>query len=207
MAIYDISREISQNIVVYPGDNVPAIVQVDNGQYRVTELTMSSHTGTHIDAPFHYIQEGDSIDQIDLEILLGPAQVLDLSHIEGGITPEHLGRIHPNTKRVLIKTAFSGSDVFAPDYPHLTTEAARHLVSKGILCVGIDSPSIEVFSGDGAVHRILLGEGVVILELLDLGEVLEGLYYMIALPLRLKGIDGSPARVILFDSPPGVMQE
>jgi arylformamidase len=194
-------------MIVYPGDRVPAMEQVDTGQYRVTELTMSSHTGTHIDAPSHYIRGGTTIDKVALKALIGSAQVLDLSHIDGCINAMDLGKISPDTKRVLIKTAFTGSNEFTPDYPHLSTEAARYLVSKGIWCVGIDSPSIEVFLGDGAVHRILLEKGVAIMELLDLAEVSESHYYMVALPLRLQGIDGAPARIILFDSPPGVIQE
>lgn len=207
MVIYDISRVLSPDMIVYPGDRVPAMEQVDTGQYRVTDLTMSSHSGTHIDAPSHYVEEGTSIDKVPLEFLVGPAQVLDLSHVDGCITAEDLGGISPDTKRVLIKTAFNGSNEFTPDYPSLSTEAARHLVSKGIWCVGIDSPSIEEYLGDGSVHRILLEKEIAIIELLDLAEVSESHYYMVALPLRMQGIDGAPARVILFDAPPGVMQE
>jgi arylformamidase len=83
------------------------------------------------------------------------------------------------------------------DYPSLSADAARLITANGLKCVGIDSPSIEIFNCDGAVHRELLGHGCIIIELLDLSQVSEGDYWMIALPLRLTGLDGSPARVLL----------
>jgi arylformamidase len=102
-------------------------------------------------------------------------------------------------KRLLLKTYFSGATCFDTDYPCFTPDAARFLSGNGMLCVGIDSPSVEALHSDGTVHRELLGHGCVIIELLDLENVREGDYIMAALPLRLAGLDGSPARVILID--------
>ncbi|MCX6698199.1 MAG: cyclase family protein, partial [Methanoregula sp.] len=114
------------------------------------------------------------------------------------VTAGHLkGRIG-NAERLLLKTTFSSRDRFSEDYPHITLDAARLITRSGIVCVGIDSPSIEVYDCDGTVHRELLCHGCIIIELLDLSTVPEGDYEMVALPLRLCGLDGSPARVVLI---------
>ncbi|MDT8358545.1 MAG: cyclase family protein [Methanomicrobiaceae archaeon] len=200
MNIIDITRAFSPDIVVYPGDLKPEWETVKNGQYRTTLLHMSSHSGTHIDAPLHYFEHAMSIDQIPLSLLVGDVWVQDLSSHRGEIQPEHLEGLPPGTGRLLIRTCFSGKDEFSPDYPYLTPESSRWLRDRGVRCVGVDSPSIEVFQGDGTVHRLLLESGIIIIELLDLAKVAEGRYLMAALPLPLKGVDGSPARVILIEN-------
>ena len=197
--IIDVTRALSPDIVVYPGDLVPEWETADNGQYRTTLLRISSHSGTHIDAPLHYFKEAMSIDQVPLSLLVGEVWVSDLSSLRGEIQPEHLEEIPPGTGRLLIRTCFSEAERFSPDYPYLTPESARWLRDRGVRCVGVDSPSIEVFGGDGTVHRLLLEAGIIIIELLDLADVAEGRYLMAALPLPLKGVDGSPARVILIE--------
>jgi arylformamidase len=102
-------------------------------------------------------------------------------------------------RTLLIRTSFSGMQSFSPDYRHLGPDAAAELAARGVRCVGIDTPSVESYGGDGTVHRRLLGAGMAIVELLDLSAVPEGDYLMIALPLRLREGDGSPARVVLLD--------
>lgn len=199
MTIYDITRELSQDTLLYPGDVRPRFHEIDNGQYRVTEMAFGSHTGTHIDAPSHYLDGGLTVDEIPLGRLVGPAQVLDCSDAEGLIGPGHLAGRLAGTRTLLIKTWFSGRHEFDPGYPSLSLAAAQVLVDAGITCLGTDAPSIEEFDCDGSVHRLLLGSGMVILELLDLAAVQEGEYIMAALPLRLKGVDGSPVRAILLD--------
>jgi arylformamidase len=198
MKIIDITRPLSNATVVYPGDTPPAFIQHDQGQYLISDLCMNSHSGTHIDAPVHYLKTGDTIDTIALARLVGPCRVLDVSH-EGREISESVikGKIG-NTTRILLKTAFSTCTTFREDYPSLTHDAASYLIKNGVQCVGIDSFSIEAFICDGAVHRELLGNGCIIIELLDLSAVKEGNYSMVALPLRLSGLDGSPARVILL---------
>jgi arylformamidase len=195
--VYDITRDLSEGAVLYPGDVRPRFHEVDNGQYRVTEMTLGSHTGTHIDAPSHYLKGGRTVDRIPLEVLTGQARVLDCSDVESVIGPGRLAGHLVGTRTLLLKTWFSEREAFEPGYPALSLDAARLIADAGITCVGIDAPSIEAFDGDGSVHRMLLGHGTVILELLDLSAVPEGEYGMVALPLRLKGMDGSPVRAIL----------
>jgi len=196
--ILDVTRPLSADAVVYPGDQTPRFRQSDHGRYLISDLSMSSHSGTHIDAPVHYLKCGDTIDTVPLAHLIGRCRVLDVSDAGSTITAGDLkGRIS-NTERVLFKTTFSGMNYFIEDYPSLTIDAARLITKSGIRCVGIDSPSIEMFACDGNVHRELLGHGCIVIELLDLSCAAEGDYEMVALPLRLQGLDGSPARVILM---------
>lgn len=199
MTIYDVTRELSHLTMVFPGDPAPDLKRIDRSDYFITSLCMTSHSGTHIDAPAHIIRGGTTIDKIPLDILVGKAQVADLTAVKGAIGPKDLENQLPCSKRLLIKTSFSSQQKFSPEFPYLSLEAAEYIISEGITCVGIDTPSVESFNGDGTVHRRLLGAGVIIIELLDLSMVPEGEYDMAALPLRLKGLDGSPARVLLFE--------
>lgn len=195
---YDVTYELSEETPVYPGDIEPRFSQVDCGQYLLTGLQMSTHSGTHIDAPSHYLKNKESIDLIPVTALIGPCRVIDVSGVPGEIHEGDLkGRIC-GASRILLKTGCNFRGGFDPDYTSLGVSAAKLLSAEGIIAVGIDSPSIEKFHGDGDVHRELLGKGIVIIEFLDLAKVPEGDYQMIALPLRLRGLDGSPARVILF---------
>ncbi|PKL61697.1 MAG: cyclase [Methanomicrobiales archaeon HGW-Methanomicrobiales-2] len=199
MKIYDITRDLSEDAVLYPGDVRPRFREIDNGQYRVTEMTLGSHSGTHIDAPSHYIKGGQTVDRIPPGRLAGPAQVLDCSDAGEVIGPDHLAGRLDGARTLLLRTTFSERQQFDPGYPALSVEAADLIADAGVTCLGTDAPSIEGFHGDGAIHRRLLGSGTVILELLDLSAVPEGNYFMVALPMRLKGADGSPVRAILWD--------
>lgn len=196
MKIIDITRPLAPGLIVYPGDIEPSFTQDDRDQYIITDLHLSSHSGTHIDAPAHYFRGAMAVDDIPFEALIGPAQVLDCTDAGETIEEKDLtGRV--SGKRLLIKTRFSDATRFSADYPGLKPDAASYLSGLGLACVGIDSPSIEPFEGDGEVHRRLLSSGAVILELLDLSGVPEGNYQLVALPLRLEGLDGSPVRAIL----------
>ena len=130
---------------------------------------------------------------------MGRCRVIDLGDISGLIHKNHLVGKIGNEKRILIRTSYSGKDVFSEQYPSLGLDAAVYLVSCGVICIGIDSPSIESFQCDGAVHRHLLENSCIIIELLDLSGVPPGTYGMAALPIKLAGLDGAPARVILTD--------
>jgi arylformamidase len=196
--IYDLTRPLSGETAVYPGDRIPEFTTRDCGRYVVTDVCMSTHSGTHIDAPAHYLTGEMTIDQIPLKRLVGPCRVLDLHDVSGHIESRNLEGKIGGAHRVLLKTWSSGSTTFDPGYPGLDMTAAELIAGHGILCIGIDSPSIEPFEGDGTVHRRLLGAGTVIIEFLDLSGVSEGDYFMVALPLRLTGLDGSPARVVLM---------
>ncbi len=200
MKIIDITRPLSEDILVYPGDIAPVFSQADRGNYLITDLHLSTHTGTHIDAPAHYLKKGDTIDTIPLSHLIGKCRVLDLTRAGTSITANHLKGKLDGTDRVLLKTSFSGSDRFEEIYPCLTADAARLITAGNMKCAGIDSPSIESYACDGTVHRELLSHGCIIIELLDLSDVGEGDYEMVALPLRFTGLDGSPARVVLMNN-------
>jgi len=200
MRILDVTRDIMEGGVVFPGDPETVFRQIECDGYRITEITMGSHSGTHIDAPLHYIRDGMTIESIPPDILCGPVRVIDLSGAGQEIRPEDLRDYVSCGGRLLIRTSFSGATEFSPDYQYLSLEAARLLTSSGICCVGTDAPSVEAFDGSGDVHRELLGRGTAIIELLDLTGVPEGEYFMAALPLRLKGLDGAPARVVLFET-------
>jgi arylformamidase len=165
--------------------------------YLISELVMSSHSGTHIDAPVHYLKYGATIDTVPFGHLIGRCRVLDLKGAGATITARHLEDRIGNVERLLLKTTFSEMNKAEIGYPCLSLDAAQVITRSGIQCVGIDSLSIEKFNCDGSVHRELASHGCIIIELLDLSKVEEGDYEMIALPLRLKGLDGSPARVLL----------
>ncbi|MFA5238030.1 MAG: cyclase family protein [Methanoregula sp.] len=200
MKIIDITRTLSETTVAYPGDTPVQFSQRDAGLYLVSELCMSSHSGTHIDAPVHYLKTGDTIDTVPLDHLIGPCRVIDVTGAGNAITAAALNGRLGDAKRILLKTAFSGETQFREDYPHLTGDAADLLSQSGVLAVGIDSFSIEASVCDGSVHRTLLGHRCIIIELLDLSTVNEGEYGMAALPLRLAGLDGAPARVVLMQN-------
>jgi arylformamidase len=198
MKILDITRPLSDRMEAYPGDTLPQFTQTDRGLYLISELRMSSHSGTHIDAPVHYLKHGPTIDTVPLPHLIGPCRVLDVTGAGPLIDRPHLEGRTVGASRILLKTAFSGCSTFREDYPSLTLDAARYLTGEGVLCVGIDSFSIEASVCDGSVHRELLGHGCLVIELLDLSQVTEGDYTLVALPLRLAGLDGAPARVVLL---------
>jgi arylformamidase len=197
--IYDITRPLDPGCIVYPGDIVPGFAQEDHGNYLVTSIHMSSHSGTHIDAPSHYLEQGAGVDEIPLSHLMGWCIVADISSVKGELSPCNLEGKTGKTNKILLKTSFSEQTEFREDYPSLGEEAAEFLVDEGFHCIGTDAPSIEKFNCNGSVHRKLLSAGTVIIEMLDLWRVPEGEYWMIALPLRLRGLDGSPCRALLFE--------
>jgi arylformamidase len=197
--IYDITRPLAPGIIVYPGDIVPRFLQQDHGSYVITDMRISSHSGTHIDAPSHYLESGVAVDQLPFASLMGWCRVIDLGRREGNITFNDLAGRQHGTDKILLKTSGSDAMDFEEDYPALSQDAAEFIVREGITCIGTDAPSIEEFGGNGDVHRTLLSHGTVIIELLDLHEIREGDYWMIALPLRLRGLDGSPCRALLFE--------
>ena len=200
MKIIDITRPLSEGILVYPGDIPPVFRQGVHGNYLTTDLHLSTHTGTHSDAPVHYLKTGDTIDTIPLSHVMGMCRVLDVTSSGTSITANHLKGRLDGIDRLLLKTSFSGTDHFEENYPSLTADAARLITGCEMKCVGIDSPSIESYECDGTVHRELLSRGCIIIELLDLSNVEEGNYTLVALPLRFTGLDGSPARVVLLDN-------
>jgi arylformamidase len=187
-------------MVVWEGDPPVSFHQamsLDAGHpANVTKLELGAHSGTHVDAPLHFLPDGAGADRLPLDALVGPALVLGLEDLDGDVTAADLD-FTEGTERVLLKTPNSRLwelDEFKADHATLAPDAARLLVDRGVKLVGIDYLSI----GSPETHRILLGAGVVPLEGLDLREVDPGSYQLVALPLRLVDVDGAPARVVLI---------
>lgn len=206
---YDISLPISEESPVWPGDT-PVTVARGDSLPMVTTFTLSSHAGTHVDAPAHFISGGTSVDRLPLDLLIGPAWVAHLPG-PGPLTADQLSSagIPEGPFRLLLRTDNSdrraGRTGFDPDFVALAPDAAKALLARGVRLVGIDGPSVESYvasSGGGApVHHALLEAGVVIIENLALAGIAAGAYRLICLPLRLTGGDGAPARVILIRDP------
>ena len=192
--------------MIYPG-NPPVEIELQQsmakgGSSNVSSLKFGSHTATHVDAPLHMVQGAASVDQIALEVFMGPATVLEfgddvMSVTAGALRAANIG----NAERVLLKTrnsAFIRSGTFQKDYTYLAPDGAEYLVSSGVKLVGIDYLSIELFhSGHHRTHTTLLSSGVVILEGVDLSGVSPGQYELRCLPLSMPGLDGAPARAVL----------
>lgn len=202
----DITLPISDRLPTWPGDPGVSVMPVDvvaeGDAANVASLSFSSHTGTHIDAPRHIFDDGKTVDQIPIELLIGPCRVIEPDVDGRPIEPSDLKQFLPlNTERLLIKTGNSElweDSAFFPDYSSLSPSAAELLVASGVLLVGVDYLSIDEFSDPGlSAHRVLLAEDVVIVEGLDLRNAKSGEYLLTVLPLRIQGGDGAPARAIL----------
>jgi len=205
MSLIDVSVPLDANVPTYPGNTpftIEAMMRTGRGDHaNVSTLHMSAHSGTHVDAPWHSLNDGARTESLALDILVGPARVVEVPAAHG-ITAEDLAPFNlTGDVRVLLKTANSrlwGSPEFRADFIGVTESGARHLVERGVKLVGVDYLSVEVFKTPGApAHHALLGAGVVIVEGLNLREVEPGAYDLICLPLRIVGCDGAPARVVL----------
>ena len=205
MKIYDVTVPISKGMVVYPGD--PAVrverkstINKDGAKFNASRYSFGSHTGTHIDPPFHLIENGTTVDNLPLELLIGRARVVEITSPR--IDESALEEFDFTTDvRVLFKTRNSylwDRNELVKDFVYITEGAARALVNEGIKVVGIDYLSVDRFeSKELETHRTLLEANVLIVEGLDLREVEAGDYEMICLPLKIKDGDGAPARVLL----------
>ncbi|HJQ27291.1 MAG TPA: cyclase family protein [Blastocatellia bacterium] len=205
MKIFDVTVPISKNLPVYPGDppvkiERKATIGKNDAHYNLSRYSFSSHVGTHVDAPFHFIADGKTVDQLPLELLMGRARVVEVTspRIDEAALKEF---DFTADARVLFKTRNSylwGKSEFVQDYVYITPGAARVLVNGGIKLVGIDYLSVEKFGSETFdTHLTLLGAGTLIIEGLDLREIEPGDYELICLPMKFQGGDGSPARVIL----------
>jgi arylformamidase len=205
MKIYDISVPLTSGMHVYPGDppflfeRRQSMAQGDPA--NVSYCGMGTHTGTHIDAPFHFVETGRKVEEIPLNLLIGRTRVVEITapRIDEQVLEEFNLDDHV---RVIFKTRnsylWNRSATFLEDYVYITPGAARSLVENGIKLVGIDYLSVEKYgSTDYATHKELLSNGVVIIEGLNLSEVDAGEYELICLPLKLMDSDGAPARAIV----------
>lgn len=199
--IIDISLEICEGMITYPGNPAVVIREVRGETSIHSDIHLGSHTGTHVDAPRHVFTKGKGVDEINLQALMGKCRVLDMTHVEKGISVNDLESTHIKAgERILAKTKNSlrGFKEFFDDFIYLEGDAAEYLAKIGIVLFGIDSLSVKEKGGEDArAHTSLLERDIVIVEGLDLSGADGGEYDLIVLPLKLKGLDGSPARALL----------
>ncbi len=190
MKIYDISQEVF-GCDVYPGDEAPfkrEAMRMSRGDpYNLTSFSMCAHNGTHIDAPFHFLEDGGTIEQISLEKLVGDCYVSEQNEEIDGPKAQQLLAAAKGIRRILVK----GTGV-------VTLAAAQVFADAGIALIGVEGLSVGPEDAPMAVHQVLLGAQVVLLEGIRLGEVAEGVYFLNAAPISLAGSDGAPCRAILI---------
>ena len=213
MPIYDVTVPVSNELPTWPSD--PSVEITDWRTFsagdgvNVSMLNLGAHTGTHVDAPAHFIEGAAKVESLPLDSLIGEASVIELPNDARVIDEEFVQKNYvPGTERVLFKTRNSAfwsepDPQFHTDFTYLDLPAARWLVEQGIKLVGIDYLSIEKYASEKhETHLALLSHGVVILEGLNLTGIAAGTYELICLPLRLRSNkgDGAPARVVLRTS-------
>ena len=207
MKIYDITVSITSDIPVWPGDpalEIQPMMRISQGDpVNLSAFSATLHLGTHVDAPFHLFNEGQTVDALPLSVLVGPVWVVEIDHPEY-IDCQELERINwPAIPRVLFKTCNSEywkshPLAFQKQFVSLTAEAAAFLVERGIKLVGIDYLSVDLFTNRHLdAHKILLRNAVIVVEGLNLLGVPPGIYELFCLPLKIVGADAAPARVIL----------
>jgi arylformamidase len=209
MKIWDISLTISPNLPTWPGDPKAVIERVsaisDGANANVSRMDMGVHTGTHVDAPLHFIDGTSAVEAMNLEVLIGPARVVQVADDVNVIDREVLEKLEllAGTTRVLFKTRNSkywASRVrdFQTDFVGIDESGSKFLVEKGIRLVGVDYLSVAPYKQSRPTHQVLLGANMVIVEGLDLSAVQPGEYQLICLPLKIEGSDGAPARAVLI---------
>ncbi len=204
--VIDVSMEIFSGMLVWQGDDgvdLRPVEKIEEGAHaNVSRIRCSVHTGTHVDAPLHFIPGGKTIEQLPLDVLTGPAWVAEFPAIQR-IRAEELDNagIPEGTKRLLLKTRNSQIletlTVFREDYAGLEESGAKWILSKGIRLVGNDFLSVATRDQTGPVHRLLLSAEVILVEGLLLGKVPAGACRFYCLPLKLRGSDGAPARAMV----------
>lgn len=197
MKIYDISQEIF-GCRVFPGDPSPGktvLSSMDKGDlYNLTEFSMCAHNGTHVDAPFHFIKDGKTVDAIALESFVGMAYVAEHS---GVVSAEDALSILKKAKE---RNAEAEKRILIKGDAEVSLEAAKVFAASEILLLGNESQTVGPENAPMAVHQILLSASVVLLEGIRLAEVSDGVYFLNAAPLNLSGADGSPCRAVLIDA-------
>ncbi|PSL30609.1 kynurenine formamidase [Planomicrobium soli] len=201
--IIDISMELSNKTPQWPGDRPFYYgltgTKEESGSVNVGELKTSTHFGTHIDAPFHYDNDGLTIEKMPLDVYMSKAQVMDVTGLEK-ITSNDLKKLEDGVTTVLLKTGtWQDRSKFPESWPVFDVSIASWLKSNGIRLLGVDVPSVDQeTSKDMEMHQALNRENRYILESVILDDVAEGVYELVALPLKIKGAEGSPVRAILY---------
>lgn len=200
--MYDITVPIYEGMPVYKNkpEKQPSIETVTNGHVTESRLCLDLHTGTHIDAPLHMINDGDTFETIDMNHLSRQVKVFDLTHVKDGITKADLTNLSiQENDFVLFKTTNSFDNEFNFEFIFLKADGAEYLAELGISGVGIDSLGIERSQPNHPTHKTLFSANIIVIEGLALKEIKEGSYFMVAAPLKLSGTDAAPARVLLFE--------
>jgi Predicted metal-dependent hydrolase len=206
--LIDISVSLDENLPIWPDspgfELQPLLTREEKGQARVSRLKCDVHTGTHIDAASHFIPGGSTIEQLPLEMTVGRAVVARIPDAVTTITASILDELEipESTTRLLFRTKNSRfwdeyGSIFQSEYTALSPDAATWIVEHGIRCVGIDYLSVQHYEDGPETHEILLREGVVIIEGLNLSDVSPGVYELLCLPVKIAGSEGAPARATL----------
>lgn len=203
MKYIDISMELNDRTVVWKEDPAPKLIpvcRIPQAPCNFTWLDFSAHAGTHVDAPYYLFPKRWTAEQIPLERLVGPCQVLDLTEVPETITTGDLRRHDITCQRLLLKTrnSLDTSGVYNPSHVDMEPEAARYLLSLGITTLGYDYQSFER-AGLIEIHRILLERNVTLIDNLNLSKAAAGRYLLLCLPLKVTGIDAAPCRAILLE--------
>jgi arylformamidase len=202
MKIFDVSLPIYEGMPVYKNkpEKQPEFNTAQNGHVTETRISMDVHTGTHVDAPLHMVPGGDTIETLPIEKLVRKAKVFDLTNANGFISAEDL--TDKNIQKddfVLFKTKNSWDIEFNFEFIYVNSEAAKVLAEIGVAGVGIDALGVERAQENHPTHKQLFQNNVIIIEGLQLKEVPEGEYLMVAAPLKIRGLDASPARIVLIE--------
>ena len=210
MRIHDISLTVTPKLPTWPGDpkvDLERVEKIEDGaNANVSRMSIGVHTGTHVDAPFHFLADGTSIETLPLEVLFGAVQVIELGSDVDLITAEVIqsASLIQGVTRVLFKTRNSqywarGETEFQTGFVGISADGAEFLVKQGIQLVGIDYLSIAPYKQSKPTHQILLQAKIVVLEGVDLSQIKAGVYQLACLPLKLGGSDGAPARTVLIE--------
>jgi arylformamidase len=207
--VHDISLAIREGLPTWPTSEGfrtrPAMRLEDGDPANVTILEMDVHTGTHVESSLHFLADGNPIDGLSLEQLVGAAEVVEIDGSAVTAAALEAASIPAEASRLLLKTAnsarwASGWGDFDPVYVSLTPDAAKWIVDRRFRLVGIDHLSIQQYDDDGETHRILMRAGIAILEGLNLAAVEPGTYTLVAAPIKLVGVEAAPARALLIDT-------
>lgn len=208
----DVSLPIRSGMLHWPSDppvSIGRVQDMEKGEpANLSRINMGVHSGTHVDAPIHFLPRGKGVDALSLDALIGMARVIEV-HADAAVNSPNL-EPHKIRRgdRILLKTRNSAMRLlrrktFSENFVHLGADGAEYLVTRGVRTIGIDYLSIGGYKKDGrAVHRRLLGAGILIIESLDLSDVPPGRYEMICLPIRILNGDGAPARILLRPARP-----
>ena len=203
--IIDISWPVLPSMTAYKNNRMVEFKSTkifERDAARESVVTLGAHTGTHVDAPSHFMRDGRTIDQLDLASLIGPWTVIDMAHIQEKITAEDLATCDlQEGGMILFKTknsALAPTDLFCQQFVYLDATAAQFLVSKKLRCVGIDYLGVERNQPGHETHTMLFEAGAVIIEGLRLQAVEPGEYFLCCLPLALEGLEAAPARAVLL---------